>query len=105
MRPLEFLQECISAGLILWGLRCFGDVLTCPDICTHFNYLRYFHGCIYDYTMNIPTLLHFFKVIFMGMYALIGIEKKWRAYRKALGGERGAGSAKNLETGIELVSQ
>ncbi len=41
----------------------------------------------------------------MGIYALIGIEKKWRAYRKALGGERGAGSAKSLETGIELVSQ
>ncbi len=40
----------------------------------------------------------------MGFLWLFILRGQWRDGRKVLGGERGAGSAKDLETGIELGS-
>ncbi len=45
----------------------------------------------------------FFLLYLWAFYAFI-VRGQWRADRKTLGGERGAGSAKDLEVGFELRS-
>ncbi len=46
----------------------------------------------------------FFNIYFWGLLCLFYWIGQLRADKKVLGGEKGAGSAKDLETGIELRS-